>query len=128
MINTVIIVAVFTGIIHFAETIALSIRLAGVKTRQEATSISFVNISFLIARMSNMLQAPLLGVMVDNAITNNNTYLLENSFRYIIFAAFIGNTLGALLIPWASSVAVKAIHRFEEKGPCHDTHLRSGVR
>lgn len=113
---TVLIVAVFTGVIHFAETLALSIRLAGVKTGQVATSISFVNISFLIARMSNMLQAPLLGVMVDNAISTGSTLTLENSFRIIIFAAFIGNTLGALLIPWASSVAVKAIYRFEQKG------------
>ena len=69
-------------------------RLAGVRTKQIATSLSFVNATLLIARMSNMFQAPLLGGMVDTAIIKNTVPLLENNFRLIILAAFIVACVG----------------------------------
>lgn len=90
-------------------------RLAGVRTGQVATSLSFVNASLLISRMSNMLQAPLLGSMVDFAINNNNTAMLFGNFRVIIFAAFIGNLIGAIMLPFGVQVFTKAIYRFEKK-------------
>ena len=75
------IVCFFTALIHLTETLASSMRLAWVRTVQVATSLSFVNASLLISRMSNMLQAPLLGSMVDFAILNNNTASLFGNFR-----------------------------------------------
>lgn len=114
--NAVIIVCFFTAIIHMSESLALSMRLAGVRTKQIATSISFVNVSFLISRMSNMLQAPLLGAMVDSAIRNGNAQVLGTDFRYIIFAAFIGNLLGAFLTPTMVNVFEKGIYIFEQQG------------
>jgi len=114
--NALIIVCVLTGIIHLTETLASSMRLAGVRTKQVATSISFVNASLLVSRMSNMLQAPLVGGMVDTAILTGTIGLLEQNFRLIIFAAFIGNLVGALLVPFAVHVFTKAIFRFEKTG------------
>ncbi|MBU0580345.1 MAG: lipid II flippase Amj family protein [Candidatus Margulisbacteria bacterium] len=61
--NTILLVCCLTAFIHLSETLALAMRLAGVRSKQVATSISFVNTSFLGARMSNMLQAPLLGAL-----------------------------------------------------------------
>ncbi|NQU17584.1 MAG: DUF2837 family protein [Candidatus Saganbacteria bacterium] len=112
--NPLYVVCFFTALIHLTETLASSMRLAGVRTGQVATSLSFVNASLLISRMSNMLQAPLLGSMVDFAILRNDTAVLFGNFRLIIFAAFIGNLIGAMLLPFGVSVFTKAITRFEK--------------
>ncbi|MBN3033379.1 MAG: lipid II flippase Amj family protein [Candidatus Saganbacteria bacterium] len=109
-------VCVLTGIIHFTETAASSLRLAGVRTKQIATSLSFVNATLLITRTSNMLQAPFLGGMVDHAILTGNPGSLIASFRYVIFAAFVGNLCGALMTPFFVAVFTKAIFRFERVG------------
>lgn len=114
--NALIFVCILTGIIHFFETLASSMRLAGVRTKQVATSLSFVNTAFLTARMSNMLQAPFLGGMVDIAILQNNPGDLANKFRIIIFCAFIGNLAGAVLIPFFVNLFEEAIYIFERVG------------
>jgi len=114
--KTVFFVCCFTFLIHLAETLALSMRLAGVRTKQVASSISFVNASFLVSRMSNMLQAPLLGAMVDAAVNPANSLtasMLGIYFRWIIFAAFWGNLLGAFLTPTFVHIFEKGIYRFE---------------
>ncbi len=113
--NTVLIVCFFTAVIHMSEALALSMRLAGVKTNQIATSISFVNVSFLVSRMANMLQAPLLGAMVDSAIRTGTASVLGVDFRYIIFAAFIGNLLGAFFTPTMANIFVAGIKIFEKQ-------------
>ena len=110
------IVCFLTGLIHFSETMASSMRLAGVRTRQVASSLSFVNATLLISRMSNMFQAPLLGGMVDASVIHNNSDVLVTNFRYIIFAAFIGNLVGAIMIPTFVAVFTKGIKMFEEVG------------
>jgi hypothetical protein len=115
--KTIIFVCFFTFLIHLAETLALSMRLAGVRTKQVATSISFVNTSFLISRMSNMLQAPLLGAMVDAAVHTGSGLTLEQlaiNFRWIIFAAFWGNLAGAFFTPTFGRIFEKGIYIFEE--------------
>ncbi|MFA5839805.1 MAG: lipid II flippase Amj family protein [Candidatus Margulisiibacteriota bacterium] len=114
--NPLFIVCFFTAMIHFTETLSSSMRLTGVRTRQLALSLSFVNASLLISRMSNMLQAPLLGGMVDTAILMNDINILWVNFRLVIFAAFIGNLLGALMIPFAVRVFTRGIKKFDEVG------------
>jgi hypothetical protein len=106
-------ICILTGIIHMAETAASSLRLAGVRTKQIATSLAFVNATLLITRTSNMIQAPFLGGMVDAAILRNDPSSLVHNFRLIIFAAFIGNSVGALLTPFFVAIFTRAIARFE---------------
>jgi hypothetical protein len=89
-------------------------RLAGVRTKNIATSLSFVNATLLVSRMSNMLQAPLLGGMVDTAIIKGNIGMLQNDFRMIVFCAFIGNLIGAFLVPFFVSVYTESIIDFEK--------------
>jgi hypothetical protein len=115
-IDPLIVVCCFTALIHFTETISSSMRLTGIRTKQLALSLSFVNASLLISRMSNMLQAPLLGGMVDTAILQNTVNALWSNFRIIIFAAFIGNLIGAILTPFAVSVFTRAIKKFDQIG------------
>jgi hypothetical protein len=109
-------ICIFTGLIHFTETIASSMRLAGVRTKNIATSLSFVNATLLISRMSNMLQAPILGGMVDSAILKHDTGMLLHDFRIVIFAAFIGNLVGAIMVPFFVSVFTGAMLEFERVG------------
>ena len=110
--SPLIVVCVFTGLIHFAEASASCLRLAGIRTKHVATSLSFVNASLLVSRMSNMFQAPFLGGMVDTAILLGTAALLTNNFRVVIFAAFIGNLLALFLAPTSVAVFTKAINRF----------------
>lgn len=106
----------FTGIIHFAECTASTLRLAGVRTRAVATSLSFVNATLLVTRLSNMLQAPFLGGLVDSAIIRGEVAGLAGSFRWVIGAAFVGNLIAAMLAPFSVSIFTKAIQRFEKVG------------
>jgi hypothetical protein len=115
-INPLFMVCCFTALIHFTETISSSMRLTGVRTKQLALSLSFVNASLLISRMSNMLQAPLLGGMVDTAILQDTVSALWSNFRIIIFAAFIGNLIGAIFTPFMVTLFTRAIKKFDEMG------------
>src|SRR3989339_1063931 len=114
--TVLLIVCFFTGVIHFAECTASSLRLAGVRTKSIATSLAFVNATLLVTRLSNMLQAPFLGGMVDTAILRGDVSALASNFRWVIFSAFIGNLIAAMLIPFSVSIFTKAIDRFEHVG------------
>ncbi|MBI5700925.1 lipid II flippase Amj family protein [Candidatus Saganbacteria bacterium] len=110
------VVCFFTAIIHLAETSSSCLRLAGVRTGRIATALSFVNATLLVSRLSNMFQAPFLGGMVDTAILRGNPETLIYNFRMIIFAAFIGNLLGAIMSPFFISLYTRAIYRFDKTG------------
>ncbi|MFC1571061.1 lipid II flippase Amj family protein [Candidatus Margulisiibacteriota bacterium] len=113
--NPLIVVCIFTGLLHFAEATASCLRLAGIRTKQVATSLSFVNASLLVSRMSNMFQAPILGGMVDTAILVGAVGVLGGNFRIIILAAFVGNLIALILAPSSVNIFTKAIDRFKVK-------------
>ena len=113
--SPLIVVCFFRGLLHFAEASASCLRLAGIRTKQVATSLSFVNASLLVSRMSNMLQAPFLGGMVDTAILVGAVGVLTGNFRVVIFAAFIGNLMALFLAPTMVNIFTKAIRQFEQK-------------
>ncbi len=110
--NPLIIVCFFTAMLHFAEASASCLRLAGIRTKHVATSLSFVNASLLVSRMSNMFQAPILGAMVDTSILEKTINLLAGNFRIVIFAAFVGNLIALLLAPTSVAIFTGAIKRF----------------
>ena len=89
---SLIIICFFTCLIHTTESLAYSMRLAGVRTKQIAIAMAFVTSTLLVSRLSNMFQAPLLGAMVDTAILANTAeslVLLESKFRIIYLSIFI---------------------------------------
>jgi len=119
MTSIVIIICLFTFCIHFSESIAYCLRLAGLKTGQIAIAMSFVTSTLLVSRMSNMFQAPLLGTLVDTTILAKNAgaiHQLETNFRLIIFAGCLGSILGALLTPTAIQLFSRGIQRFLHTG------------
>ncbi len=116
---SLIIICFFTCLIHTTESLAYSMRLAGVRTKQIAIAMAFVTSTLLVSRLSNMFQAPLLGAMVDTAILANSAeslVLLESKFRIIIIFAFFGAFLGAFLTPTVVFLFQKAILHFQDTG------------
>ena len=116
---TILFICFFTFIIHMTESLAYSMRLAGVRTRQIAIAMAFVTSTLLVSRLSNMFQAPLLGTLVDKSIldgTEAALSVLEDQFRLVIFAAFCGAFAGAFFTPTAVSLFKKAITRFKHHG------------
>jgi hypothetical protein len=119
MISPLMFICIFTFLIHLTESLAYSMRLAGIRTKQIAIAMSFVTTTLLISRLSNMFQAPILGAMVDGAIIQKSLFALsalENNFRVIIFAAFLGSLSGALLTPTMVRLFQAAIKKFLRHG------------
>jgi hypothetical protein len=117
--KTLVIICCFTFIIHMTESLAYCMRLAGVRTKKIAIAMAFVTSTLLVSRLSNMFQAPLLGAMVDGAILAGSQSALldlELRFRFVIFAAFLGASIGAFLTPTMVFLFQKAIKRFQLYG------------
>ena len=112
-------ICLFTFLIHLSETLAYCMRLSGIRSRNIAIALSFVTSTLLISRLSNMMQAPLLGVMVDNSVSATAPHALgslEYAFRLIIFSGSLGTLIGMLMTPTAVYLFQKAIQQFLEKG------------
>ena len=54
----IIIIFIFTAIVHATEAITYGCHLSGVRTKQVATALSFVKTTLLISRLAYMIQAP----------------------------------------------------------------------
>jgi len=102
--------------IHLSEATASSLRLAGLRTGKITTSISFYNIIALISRMSNMFQAPLLGVLVDTAVITGNIDGLGYNFRTVIFCGALGDVLAIIILPYSIAFFSRIILWFDETG------------
>ncbi|TYP48175.1 lipid II flippase Amj family protein [Thermosediminibacter litoriperuensis] len=109
-------VILFTATIHMIDTLSYSVRLAGIRTKRLAMALSLFNIIVLAARTANMIQAPLLGSMVDRAIAGGQVGMLLKSFRIIILSATVGSIIGAALIPSFVEIFSKGIIALERAG------------
>lgn len=119
MTHSLLIVGFFTTLIHLTEALAYSMRLAGIRTRQIAVSLSFVTSTLLVSRLSNMFQAPLLAAMVDSSVLCGGAkviHSLEIQFRFVIFCGFLGSFIGFILTPTMVQVFAVGIRKFSETG------------
>lgn len=126
-------VALLTCLIHLINTLIYSVRPAGVLTRRLATAYSLFNVVFLLAQTANMLQAPLLSSIVEQAInrgqkaagalTHNVVQTpfyqhelasLNTDIRMVILAATLGTLVGTIFIPSFIKVFIKAIMVFDQ--------------
>ena len=105
-----------TVLIHTVDTFSYSVRIAGVRTKHLALALSLFNIIVLISRTSNMVQAPLLGSLVDYSIASHTQSSLNFDFRMIIFAATVGGIIGALLIPTFVKIFTIGINKMQTTG------------
>ena len=113
------IICFFTFCLHLSESLAYGMRISGIRTKQIAIALSFVSTTLLISRLSNMFQAPLLGSLADATIhvgTSSALTHFELAMRFVIFAAFLGSLVVALLTPTTVTLFEKAIYRFLAHG------------
>ncbi|MCX7796217.1 MAG: lipid II flippase Amj family protein [bacterium] len=107
---------ILVGIIHMTDTLSLSVRWVGVKVGRVVTAASLFNILVLVSRTANLLQAPMVGKMVDLSIKNHQTLPLLINFRIIILSTTIGTVVGILLMPTFINIFGKLIIIFEKEG------------
>ncbi|MEW5921525.1 MAG: DUF2837 family protein [Bacillota bacterium] len=112
-------ICLLTGVIHMIETLSYSARLAGIRKRRLYLAGSLFSLLVLVARTANLIQAPLLGSLVDAVIIAGTTPVLVDSFRMIIFSATTGSMLAALLIPTFINIftfLIASLERSESMG------------
>ena len=105
---------VITIVINALMTVTITLRIAGVETERIATSFSLFNLISLISRLANLLQAPVLGSLVDIASANGQVKVLQFQLHIIILGATVGTIIGFLLFNSSKEVFIKMIRRFEK--------------
>ncbi|CAM4235586.1 membrane protein [Bacillus manliponensis] len=115
MTTKILIIILFTIIIHAIETSSYSIRLAGVRLKKLAVAISVVGMVLLISRTSNLLQAFLFGGIIDKAKLDSSIDV-EGTIRLILFAASVGTLLAIFLYPTLTKLFSYVIQNFETEG------------
>ncbi len=98
------------------DTLSLSVRWVGLKVGRVVTASSLFNILVIVSRTANLLQAPMVGKMVDLAIRNHQPLPLLNEFRLIILSSTIGTIIGMFLMPTFVKSFGKLIVSFEREG------------
>ncbi len=118
--KAVIVVAVLIGIMAMVDTLALSIRTSGAITKRLAIALALFNLIIVFSRLSNLIQAPIVGNMADKTAVLDPVLrdMLVNALGWkihiIIFATTIGTALGALLTPTFIRIFMRMIVVFEE--------------
>ncbi|MFC5472290.1 lipid II flippase Amj family protein [Cohnella suwonensis] len=115
MSTNLIIVFAMTMIIHAAETLSYSARLAGVRLNKIAVALSLTGIIVLVSRTANMVQAPLTAKFVDYARDHADNELLRQ-LRIIILASSVGTLLAIILFPTFIGIFARIINRLEATG------------
>lgn len=112
---TLIFIMAFTIVIHAVETSSYSIRLAGVRLKKIVVALSIVGMVLLISRTSNLLQAFLIGGIVDEAKLDSSIDL-EHIIRLVLLSASVGTLLAIILYPTLTKLFGYVIQNFETDG------------
>ena len=104
-------------IMSIVDTLAYSVRTAGVLVLRLATSISLFNAVVIISRLSNMFQAPIMGNYSDSV--NRGDYSAANvlfALRIDLLFIVLGVLIGALLTPSFIAIFRRGIAVMGERG------------
>ncbi len=102
-----------TFIIHLIGTLAYSVRIAGVRTRRIAVSLSIFNILLLVSRTSNSFLGPFLAKRVESSLSTTMTDGLLTDFRWLLLSTSIATFIGALLTPTFQRILSRAVLHFQ---------------
>ena len=115
--DKLIMIALFLLIIHSIETLAYAVRLSGARVRLLASALSLFNVMVMVSRLSNMMQQPFTGSLIDKAPSANTLQFVENQFRFLIGSASLGTLLGIICLPTFVAIFSRAIiHLADERG------------
>ena len=105
---------VVTLIIHMIDTFAYAVRLNSVKTGQFALSVTLFNLFYLISLVAHTIQAPLIGSLIDNSLSQSLDPLPQ--LRRLILAATAGTFAGILFMPTFLQFFHRAVFNLERAG------------
>lgn len=108
----------FIMIIHTIDTIAYATRLSGARVGYLASAFSLFNILVIFSRMSNMIQQPLTGSLIDIAGKVGQleaVILVEKQYRFIIGSGTIGTFIGILLFPTFIALFSRALYHLSSE-------------
>jgi hypothetical protein len=108
---TLALILALTFVVHLVDTLAYSVRIAGVRVRRLAVSLSLFNLLVLLARTAGTVQAPLLARRVEVALRTRDSALLTD-LRFVLLAGSLATIVGALLIPTFQNAFTKAVRAF----------------
>lgn len=110
----------FIMIIHMIDTIAYATRLSGARVGFLASAFSLFNILVIFSRMSNMIQQPLTGSLIDIAGKVSQidaVEIVERQYRFIIASGTVGTFVGMMLFPTFIALFSRTLfHLSAEKG------------
>jgi len=101
-----------TFVIHLIGTLAYSVRIAGVRTRRIAVSLTLFGILMLVSRTSNSFLGPFLAKRVETHLDGHSSAALLADFRWLLVSASLATVAGALLIPTCQRVFCRAVLHF----------------
>src|SRR6185436_2740932 len=104
----ILLVFIFTFVIHLISTLSYSVQMVAVKTGRIAISFALFNILALASRTSNSFQAPLLAKNIEQNTLRGSHAHAEFEFRWLLIAATLATIVGALLIPTFQRLFSKA--------------------
>jgi hypothetical protein len=104
-----------TVLIHCAETLSYSIRLAGVRTGKLAVALSLTGILLLVSRTANLVLSPLSGRIIDIAKAGEDVHVAQ-SFHWIIAASTAGTLLGMMLFPSFVHLFSRMVYHLDSAG------------
>ncbi|MBW8897416.1 MAG: lipid II flippase Amj family protein [Massilia sp.] len=102
-----------TFVIHLIGTLAYSVRIAGVRTRRIAVSLTLFGILMLVSRTSNSFLGPFLAKRVETRLDAFASVSLLADFRWLLASASLATVAGALLIPTFQRVFSRAVLHFQ---------------
>lgn len=102
-------------LIHCAETLSYSVRLAGVRTGKLAVALSLTGILLLVSRTANLVLSPLSGRMVDYAHSGADVQV-GRAFHWIIGASTVGTLAGMLLFPSFVHLFARMVQHLDAAG------------
>jgi hypothetical protein len=114
----------FLFVMSTIDTLAYSVRTAGVLTRRLAISLALFNVLVIVSRLGNMIQAPIIGNLPDKVFRGAYTSSeVLAGLRLDVCFIIIGVVCGGLLTPSFISIARRGIALVEQCGSMPATIL-----
>ncbi|MCR8644928.1 lipid II flippase Amj family protein [Paenibacillus sp. N1-5-1-14] len=115
MSQEILIIALFTMLVHAIDTSSYAIRLAGIRISKIAVSLSLAGVVVILSRTSNLFQGVFTAGIFDDARAGRIDDIIS-PLRTILFSASAGTLLAILLFPTLVFISARLIAKLELTG------------
>jgi hypothetical protein len=117
LLHQVLVAGAFLFVMSTIDTLAYSVRTAGVLTRRLAISMALFNVLVIVSRLGNMIQAPIIGNLPDKVFRGAYTSAqVLGGLRLDVCFIITGVIFGGLLTPSFINIARRGIAEVEQRG------------